>query len=434
MNNIKLLTATFNELKQDTTKTGKERIILNNLDNQLFVKSMQFLVNPFIVSGLSKKKINKKVSSVTLDELFTIDNLSDMLDYLADNNTGTDLIISQVQNFIQTNVPLECQETISELFTKSLKIGVDSLWNKTVPNNLKVPEFGCMLAKSYYDHKNKVEGNFVITQKLDGNRILIVKDSPQGAKAFTRTGKEYEGLEVLLDEVNSFDLNGFVLDGELIANVDGDSLEVFSETQSLARSKDKNKQGLTFYVFDILSTDDFKKGKSFDNAIRRKERLHNFMSEFKNNLSSFKEVEPLYIGYETDMIEELMTELVEPNGWEGLMINLDKPYTTKRTDSLLKVKKFHTVDLRIIGFEEGDGKYKGTLGAIHVDYKGYDVGCGSGFTDEQREYFWSNKEDLLGRVVEIKFFEESKNKDGGISLRFPTFVRLREEDKKVSYN
>ena len=90
-------------------------------------------------------------------------------------------------------------------------------------------------------------------------------------------------------------------------------------------------------------------------------------------------------------------------------------------------------DLRIIGFDEGEGKLKGTLGAIVVDYKGNPLNVGGGFSLDDREFFWYNKDRLLGRVIKVRYFEETQNKDGIKSLRFPVFEELREEGKEESY-
>jgi DNA ligase-1 len=118
---------------------------------------------------------------------------------------------------------------------------------------------------------------------------------------------------------------------------------------------------------------------------------------------------------------------------EGVMINIcDAPYEFKRTTNLLKVKKMNTLDLEIIGFEEGEGRLAGTLGAILVRYKdGNIVKVGSGFTDWLRSEIWSNQSKYLNTVSEIQFFEETTNADGGISLRFPVFKDFR-PDKLVA--
>ena len=89
----------------------------------------------------------------------------------------------------------------------------------------------------------------------------------------------------------------------------------------------------------------------------------------------------------------------------------------------MKLKTFLDVDLKIKKLLEGSGKHSGKLGAIAVDYNGVEVQVGSGFTDELRETIWNNGGDFIGRIVEIKYQEETP--DG--SLRFPVFVCFRND-------
>jgi hypothetical protein len=80
----------------------------------------------------------------------------------------------------------------------------------------------------------------------------------------------------------------------------------------------------------------------------------------------------------------------------------------------LKIKKFQIVDLRIKKIGEGEGKCKGKAGALTVDYKGNELRVGTGFTDEQREMFWQEKP--IGRMIEVSYFAESKNKKDILSV------------------
>ena len=111
------------------------------------------------------------------------------------------------------------------------------------------------------------------------------------------------------------------------------------------------------------------------------------------------------------------------------MINqLDAPYEFKRTSVLLKCKKFQDTELEIIGFEEGTNKLSGTLGALVCKYKDSTCKVGSGFTEELRNIIWANKDEWLGKIITVKYFEESyDSKTGKPSLRFPIFLRVRED-------
>jgi DNA ligase-1 len=37
------------------------------------------------------------------------------------------------------------------------------------------------------------------------------------------------------------------------------------------------------------------------------------------------------------------------------------------------------------------------------------------------------------QIVEIQYFEESNNEQGGLSLRFPVFKRVRDDKNEESY-
>jgi DNA ligase-1 len=117
-------------------------------------------------------------------------------------------------------------------------------------------------------------------------------------------------------------------------------------------------------------------------------------------------------------------------GYEGIMIkSVDAPYECKRSSFWMKWKPTITVDLNIVGLEEGTGRNQGRLGALiceGVD-NGRDirVNVGSGLSDSNRDEYWDARDDLVGRVVEVQADAVTQNQDGTYSLRFPRFVRFR---------
>lgn len=415
----------FNQLAKTSGRNDKEQILKNNKNNELFKTTLNFVYNPYILTGLSDKKINKRVSLIN-DKIFN--NIEEVMEYLKTNNSGRDIDISNIQHFINIH-DKELQTFIKQIVTKNLKVGITSSTINKVFGDF-IPEFDVMLAKKYDEHKGKVKGDFVITKKLDGNRIVVIKENGI-VKSFTRQGNQYEGLEEIELDIKSLLIDNIVFDGELIADTEGSTHEIYTETTSKARSKGSNKTGLIFHIFDMLPLKEFQSGKSKDDCIIRKKKLSNVF--VFNCLPRCKEVKPLYVGNDKNQIET-WKEYALNNSWEGIMVNLDTPYVCKRTDTILKVKVMLTCDLKVIGFEEGTGKNIGKLGALIVDYKGYNVGVGSGFSDYDREYIWNNQNEYLGKIVEIQYFEESKNQDGGISLRFPVFKKLRNDKIEASYN
>ena len=418
--------AIVEQLQATSGRNDKEVILSENANNQLFKDIMKFVYDPFVLTGLSKKKISKKLKLPTIASTLSI---IEIMDYLKVHNSGRDEDIVFVQHFIQSQ-PENLRDLYTKIVSKDLTLGLtEGTLNKVYGDGF-IKTFSVMLAKKFEEHQHKIKGDFVISEKKDGNRVVVIKDN--GAiKSFSRQGKSYEGLQEIESDILGLPIDNIVFDGELIADIEGSTIEVYAETTSKARSKGNNKTGLVFHIFDVLDLKEFQNGKSLSKCVARKSRLSNIFETY--DLPHCREVKSLYIGGDLNEVGKWMSWATE-QGLEGLMVNMDMPYVCKRSDVILKVKVMSTCDIKVIGFEEGTGKYKGKLGALVVDYKGYSCGVGSGFTDVDREYIWNNQEEYLNRVVEIQYFEESKNQQGGISLRFPVFKKLRLDKNEPSYN
>jgi DNA ligase-1 len=117
-------------------------------------------------------------------------------------------------------------------------------------------------------------------------------------------------------------------------------------------------------------------------------------------------------------------------GFEGVMIkSVDAPYECKRSHAWLKAKPFIEVTLEVTDVEEGTGRNAGRLGAVvchgQDDGKDIRVNVGSGFTDADRSSFWASRDDVVGRLVEVRADAVTQNQDGTYSLRFPRFKTFR---------
>ena len=92
------------------------------------------------------------------------------------------------------------------------------------------------------------------------------------------------------------------------------------------------------------------------------------------------------------------------------------------------------MDLPIVGYTKGTGRFAGTFGALVLDFKGNGVKVGSGFSNVQRDDLWRNKDNLTGVLCEVKYKEVSYDKSTGAeSLQFPVFVGIRNDKEGVSY-
>lgn len=420
----------FDKISSVNGRLAKEKILRDNKDNKLFVECLKFLIDTHIKTGISTSKLNKKLKDAQIGIL----SLRELMEYFYKGNiTGRDVDIRQVQYFIN-NQDKELHEFLKLFVTKKLRLGLnEKVINKIIPGLIATSDddedISPMLA-SKLDFNNPPKEKMFVSEKLDGIRCnAIIRNGK--VKLYTRQGKIIEGLEQIEQELNKVFANAFV-DGELLAK--GCSYDdVYKETIKRVKNKNEVKTGVKYVIFDTLSLEEFENKKCKTNYDNRRLQLDNCINSIKiNNYEHIEVIPVLYEGKDMSKILNLLDEYREL-GAEGLMCNLNKPYEFKRSKTILKLKVMQSCDLKIIGFESGDGKYSDTLGKIICDYKGYELGVGSGFTDAMRDEIYNNQDKYLNRIAEINYFEETHNEDGGLSLRFAIFKCIREKGKKVSY-
>ncbi|WP_347284040.1 ligase [Lactobacillus taiwanensis] len=454
MSNIFEINDIFKKIKETSSKKAKEEIIRQNSDNELFKSVLSFVYDDFITTGISGKKIKADTSSIMLTLPQASFDLIGLMNYVKEHNTGKLETVKLVQTFIAAFDNKDVQLFLESIFTKNLKVGITA---KTINKALGkgfIKEFGCQLAHPYSKYSEKVNGQeIVITQKLDGHRSLCIVDNGK-AKFYTRKGLLIDGLDVQEKEVENlvkvgFKESSYVLDGELLLdNVNNlESKDLFRATSKILRSDTADKTGILFNVFDALPLSEFLEGKSTQVFKERKERLGNAYyaiypcetyavgnsGSLENHIRYVDNIYEANCEDVTTVLHNLRNEYVKPLGWEGLMINLANGlYVTKRTSDLLKVKDFYEADVVVKDVFEGTGKYAETLGGVVIDYKGHDIRVGSGFSDDERDYYWTNKGEIIGKIIAVQYFEETNNQnDDSISLRFPTFKGVR-TDKTVT--
>lgn len=422
-----------NEIINTGGKKDKEALLKKYEGNMAFREALVFLLNPYIVTGVSTKKINKTIKDNGIVVKTFIASFNHLMSHVQRHNTGKDVDIKLIQNYINQHEDEDVKMFIKKFITKDLKLGISEKTVNKIYGKGTIPTFAVMLAESFAKKEDKVKGKFYVTLKLDGNRCVSIVNR-EGVKFFSRKGQPIEGMTELTEEFNK--LPSGVYDGELLL-VNKDNLpsdELFRATQKVVR-KDGEKKDLEFHIFDTVTESEFREGKSTRTYEQRRNQLDMLMDIAENKHEDIKEnicphihvLPVLYAGYDKSVIPVLMKG-VEAQGLEGVMINTaDGYYQTKRTNDLQKVKTMKTADLLVVNIERAiDGQFEGLLGRVNVEYKGNLVGVGSGFTLEDRKEFIVNPDLICGKVIEVQFFEESEDeKTGQPSLRFPVYKGIR---------
>ena len=104
---------------------------------------------------------------------------------------------------------------------------------------------------------------------------------------------------------------------------------------------------------------------------------------------------------------------------EGLMLHLaEAPYSTGRSDVLLKLKPWLDAEAKVIGHLPGNGKFLGMLGALRLEMPdGKRFNLGTGFSDATRR-----SPPAIGAQVTYRYRELNAN---GLP-RFASYLRIRE--------
>jgi DNA ligase-1 len=339
--------------------------------------------------------------------------------------TGHDAI-GAVNTFIDSYPYFD--ELIHCIIDKDLKTRAgDKIINKAIPDH--IPEFSVALADKYDPNIVDWKDGWYVSRKIDGARCIAIVDSNGDTTFYSRTGKEFDTLGVVAGGIKALGITNVVFDGELCL-VDDNGNEDFQGIMKQLKKKDHTISNPSYKIFDMISHDEFysKKGNPSNTYSYRYKSLCYQMRD--NECPCLSVLDQEFIADDEHFAEWI--EKAKEYGWEGLMLRADEPYKGKRSKDLLKFKSFFDDEYEVVDVEMGPFRYvkdsketeENMLSCVTIKHKGYNVRVGSGFSIEQRQDFYKNPNKILGKVITVQYFEESKNQDGGLSLRFPTFKVL----------
>lgn len=401
----------------------KQSILIQNKENELFTKLLYYALNPLLTYKVSEHTLRHNIPAAW--QTFAYKDIFEICDLLSSRRAIDDTTVSRVCSFlrVQDNA---IQEFYIQLLSKTLRLGITAKTvNKVIPG--LIPEWEVQQAYSIEKHPIDDGEWFALTQKLNGVRATYYN-----GQLFARSGVPFEGLNHITKEFDWLK-NKMVFDGELtLKNKDELSdNEAFRIATGIINS-DGDKSMIGFTVFDALPTEEFDAGESQKIYSERRKLYLNHLSTSLSINSSVKVLPILYSGIEQNKIWEFLEVMVNEDK-EGLVANLDTKYKRTRHKGILKVKRFYTLDLPIVGFEEGSGRLTGMLGALVLNFNGNEVRVGSGFTDEQRSSFWERRDELINVLCEVKYKEISTDKNTGAeSLQLPVFISLRTDKEEIN--
>lgn len=390
--------------------------------------------SPYIKFGVTSDVIKKYTNCPprTTTELMSVERLLAML---AKREITGHKALDTIHN-VTWHIPINLLETLYNIIDKNLKIRMDAKSiNKVIPG--LIPEFSVSLCNVYGERKHKVnfeKDNWLCSRKLDGCRCVTIIDGNGVIKFFSRQGKEFLTLDVVRAELKKLNLKNVVLDGEMcIVNENGDE-DFKSITKEITR-KDHTIQNPKYKVFDMMYFDEFQSQTT--NRIFS-ERYKDLFNLFRKHYVPCIDVVHMEKIESQEQFDEMFNES-QSNGWEGLVIRKDDTTICKRSDSMLKCKAFKDEEYIVEGIEVGpfrvikDGKEveEEVMANAFITHKGNRVSVGSGWSLEQRRLYKENPNLLIGKTITVQYFEETTDKDGNVSLRFPTCKMVYENGRNI---
>ena len=421
------------EVKESKGK-AKQSVLEENKDNQLLKDILYFLYSPQVVTGISKKKLDKVNILRSFDPMSIEQRVRYAMDYLSENNSGRDIDVSMALGLIESAEDQLEKDMLRSLIIKDTPFGISALTINKVFEGL-IPQH--KVQKSILWDGEDLSERVVVMTKLDGNNCTLINEGKK-AIALSRSGAEMKGLDHILKYAQEKLPTGRVYFGELVLK-NYDHLphdEQFRIGNGITNSKQEQKPELTLVVFDTVTLKEFKSGKSDTPFEYRLDVIRKYIHKQYNwNDTYFNDVERVPIHtYTTDkvLITNTFNDVTSINHQEGLMlVGLNSPWQAKKVKYSQKVKPNLTVDVYVTGLKEHIRG--GKVGALEVDYKGSPLYV-PGIIDELRERWWNNPDEIIGRLIEVEAMGISKDKTGKESLRHPRFVRIRTDKDEVSYD
>ena len=237
--------------------------------------------------------------------------------------------------------------------------------------------------------------NYLVSEKFDGVRAIW-----DGKILKFRSGREVNAPRWFIDK-----LPPQALDGELwLARSRFEELSGFVRK---AEPVDTDWQQIKYLIFELPNAP----GSFTERAQRIREIIATTNWPQLVAVDQFKVPDRVKLKRKLD-------EVVRAGG-EGLMLHLaDSPYTTGRSDVLLKLKPLLDTEAVVVGHLPGKGKYQGMMGALRVETPGGKrFTIGTGFSDAVR-----NNPPPLGTTITYTYRGLTNS---GLP-RFASYLRVRD--------
>jgi hypothetical protein len=427
------INAFLNDLAANPSRNYKIEQLEKHVNNETLREVVRLALCPF--TQFYQRKIPNYTCDGTNANIEAV--LPALYDLSAREVTGNAAI--EYLRMLLSSLNEDDAKVLERIIDKSLDCGVQVSTANAVWSGL-IREYPVMLC-SQFEQKlvDKIKFPAYAQMKMDGMRFnAIVRDGKVEYRS--RNGKEIQLLgnldEQFIAMAGEVDC---VFDGELLVMLPGD--HQFADRQTGNGILNKANKGtisaeeaamVHASVWDLIPYAYFTDGHC---PVPYSKRFSSLEQLIQKQSADNKRVWLVssQIVQTIDEAQEMFQEYLSL-GYEGIILKDGSGiWEDKRAKHQIKFKGELECDLKIVAVEEGSGKYAGMLGAMICESSDgvVKVSVGSGLNDEHRINLWHIKQEILDKIVAVKYNTRIKNKQGEESLFLPIFIELR-DDKDVA--
>ena len=417
----------FNTLASNNSRNFKLELLESHKSDETLKEIINLALNPFI--NFYIRKIPQYFTDKEFSHYVSLEDALNSLSALYNRELTGNAAIYYLSSLLGS-MSSDDAKVIERIISKDLKCGVSIATVNKIWKNF-IPEFPVMLASQYSERLiEKINWSAIVQEKIDGARFSAIV-SENTVEFFSRNGKviEIPNKELQNDfiQLGKRFNESVVFDGELIV-VNDDNGVVERKTSNGIMNKciqgtitEKEAMNFRTVIWDYIPLTEFKKG--FWN-VTNEERINTLLAI---NFHS-KYIDVVTTNFVNNLEEAII--LFQKNlqlGKEGIILK-DRLgiWENKRSTKLIKFKNELEMDMEVIDWIEGTGKYEGMLGSLTCRNNDVIVNVGSGFTENERKVL--TRDYMVGKIITVKYNEVIEDKrTGQKSLFLPIFVTIRED-------
>lgn len=236
-------------------------------------------------------------------------------------------------------------------------------------------------------------GKVIIQPKYEGDRCRAWIDPHGKVTLLSSSARVIESVPHINQALESLNLAGIEFDGELYQH--GMPHEEIRSRVSRTAGRHPNYSDIEYHIYDLVGIQEQRS---------RLIHLHSLIpSDTRTNPLV---VSPAFVAHDHSEVDSYYQHILN-KGYEGIILrHPNAPYERKRSTNMMKLKPRLSGIYQVLGWSQEhtiQGEPKQSLGTLVLNEGQFDFEVGTGFTRQQREDLWKERDKLKGRYVKIRY-------------------------------